>query len=108
MIVAAALIFPLGFFLGMPFPLGILILERHPRGAVAWAWGLNGLFTVMGSLASVLLGMTIGFQATILVALSIYAAAFLAVAGLRQTLVYPARAAALVYATLEYADEVQL
>ena len=49
-------------------------------GAVAWAWGLNGLFTVIGSLGSVLLGLAIGFQATILVAMAIYAAAFIAFA----------------------------
>jgi len=105
--VGAALIFPLGFFLGMPFPLGILIVERHPHGAVAWAWGLNGLFTVIGSLASVLLGMTIGFQATMLVANAIYAAAFLAVAGLRQTVVDPTPTDARAYARLTYAQEVR-
>ena len=105
--VSAALIFPLGFFLGMPFPLGILIVERHPHGAVAWAWGLNGLFTVIGSLASVLLGMAIGFQATILVANAIYAAAFLAVAGLRQTVVDPTPSDAPAFARLNYAEEIR-
>src|SRR5262249_39513376 len=59
MIVASALMAPLGFFLGMPFPLGILVAQRQPAGAVAWAWGLNGLFTVIGSLGSVLLGLAI-------------------------------------------------
>jgi len=107
MSVAAVLIVPLGFFLGMPFPLGILIVERHPRGAVAWAWGLNGLFTVIGSLGSVLLGMTIGFQATLLVATAIYAAAFAAMSRLRHTVVEHApRINAL--AALEYVEEVQL
>ena len=38
--------------------------------------GLDGLFTVIGSLASVILGMTIGFQATLIVAAAIYAVAF--------------------------------
>jgi hypothetical protein len=89
MTVAGALMCPLGFFLGMPFPLGILVAERHPAGAVAWAWGLNGLFTVIGSLASVLLGLAIGFQATILVAMAIYVAAFLAFAGMRQSAARP-------------------
>jgi len=106
MVVGSVLIFPLGFFLGMPFPLGILIVERHPRGAVAWAWGLNGLFTVIGSLASVLLGMAIGFQATILVATAVYAAAFLALARLRQTVVDRSPAEVAAFAALEYAEEV--
>ena len=90
MAVASASMLPLGFFLGMPFPLGILVAERHPDGAVAWAWGLNGLFTVIGSLGSVLLGLAIGFQNTILVAMGIYAAAFVAFAGLRRSIAEPA------------------
>jgi hypothetical protein len=90
--VSAALIAPLGFALGMPFPLGILWAERHSQSAIAWGWGLNGLFTVIGSLASVLLGIAVGFQATILVALGLYGLAFIAFAGLRAA---PAAAPAL-------------
>jgi hypothetical protein len=67
----------------MPFPLGILVAERQSREAVAWGWGLNGLFTVVGSLASVVLGIAVGFQATILVAVALYAVAFAAFAALR-------------------------
>ncbi len=107
MAVAVALILPLGFLLGMPFPLGILIAERQPPGAVAWAWGLNGLFTVVGSLASVLLGMTVGFQATILVALAIYGGAFLTFAGLRQAALEPKAVGTAAFAELQYAEEAQ-
>jgi spermidine synthase len=73
--VAATMIFPLGFFLGMPFPLGILAIERQPRGAIAWAWGMNGLFTVIGGLASMLLSLAVGFNTTVLVALALYCGA---------------------------------
>jgi len=73
--VAAVMIFPLGFFLGMPFPLGILAIERQPRGAIAWAWGMNGLFTVIGGLASVLGGLEFGFNVTIVIALVLYGCA---------------------------------
>lgn len=100
MTVAGLLLFPLGFLLGMPFPLGILVAERHSRAAVAWAWGLNGLFTVIGSLASVLLGLAIGFQATLLVAVLIYAVAFAAFAFLRVALVDTPIAEAPAYANL--------
>jgi spermidine synthase len=50
-VLSGALLFPLGFFLGMPFPLGILAIENHPRGAIAWAWGMNGIFTILVALA---------------------------------------------------------
>jgi spermidine synthase len=73
--ISAAMIFPLGFFLGMPFPLGILAIERQPRGAIAWAWGMNGLFTVIGGLASVLASLELGFNLTLLIALALYGCA---------------------------------
>jgi len=83
--VATLLIFPLGFFLGMPFPLGILAIERQPRGAVAWAWGMNGLFTVIGGLASVLGGLEIGFNFTIVIALALYGCALAVYRKMRDT-----------------------
>lgn len=71
-IVAAALIFPIGFFLGMPFPLGVLALESKPRGSIPWAWGMNGVFTVVGGLLSVILGALVGFTTTLWLALLLY------------------------------------
>jgi hypothetical protein len=53
----------------------------------------------------VVLGMAIGFQATMLVANAIYAAAFLAVAGLRQTVVDQTPRGAPSFAALTYAGE---
>jgi uncharacterized membrane protein YagU involved in acid resistance len=73
---SGAMIFPLGFFLGMPFPLGILAITGHPRGAIAWAWGMNGLFTVAGGFAAILISMGYGFSVAIGVALFLYAVAF--------------------------------
>lgn len=90
-LVACVLIFPLGFFLGMPFPLGILTLENLPRGAVAWAWGMNGLFTVIGALAGVILSITWGFQATLLFASFQYIVASLAFARIRSVSLYKDR-----------------
>lgn len=85
MLASSLVILPLGFFLGMPFPLGILAIEHQPRGAIAWAWGLNGLFTVIGGLASVVLGIAFGFRVTLVIALSLYAIAFLALSQLRSS-----------------------
>jgi spermidine synthase len=83
--VAALMIFPLGFFLGMPFPLGILAIAHQPRGAIAWAWGMNGLFTVIGGLASVLLSLKLGFNLTIVIALALYACALAVFRKMRDT-----------------------
>ncbi len=80
---AIAMIFPLGFFMGMPFPLGILWLERHPRGAIAWAWGVNGLFTVIGGVGAGVLAIHFGFRLTFVAALGIYLLACIVLATMR-------------------------
>lgn len=80
---SALMIFPLGFFLGMPFPLGILAIEHHPRGAIAWAWGMNGLFTVAGGFVSMLLSVAYGFNAAIYIALALYLLAVVVYPGLK-------------------------
>jgi hypothetical protein len=81
---ATVMILPIAFFMGMPFPVGILELRSKPAGAVAWAWSMNGLCTTIGSLASVLLTLEIGFRATLLVALGVYALAGLTLGAIRR------------------------
>lgn len=81
----AGLIGPVGFFMGIPFPLGLATLAGRPRAAVAWAWSMNGLFTTIGGVASALLSLALGFRLTILVAIGLYALAAVAFAWLRHT-----------------------
>lgn len=69
---AVVLIFPLGFFLGMPFALGVAGSHEKGGGAVGWAWAINGLFTVLGSISCILAATYMGFKATLLVAFCIY------------------------------------
>jgi bacteriorhodopsin len=77
------LIGPMAFFMGMPFPLGLLELAGRPRGAVAWAWSMNGVFTTIGGIASALLSLTLGFRLTLLISLGVYGLAAMAFARLR-------------------------
>jgi len=69
---AVGLIAPLGFCLGMPFALGIASSYDKGKGAVGWAWAVNGLFTVLGSVFSILLAIYIGFTATLYLAFALY------------------------------------
>ena len=87
--VAALMIFPLGFFLGMPFPLGILWLEKTAQGAITWAWALNGLFTVVGGFLSVIISFYLGFKMTMTMALLVYLLAFWMFSRLRGVAVNP-------------------
>lgn len=79
-IAATVLIFPLGFFMGMPFPLGIAALDRCYPAGIAWAWGMNGFFTVLGGFLSLVSAFFLGFRITLLIALGIYCVALLAYA----------------------------
>jgi spermidine synthase len=82
-LVTMALLLPVGFFLGMPFPLGVLAIRHHQKGAIAWAWGMNGLFTVIGSLVAIFTSLQLGFNATLLFGLALYAVACLMLLGMR-------------------------
>ncbi|MDY6972699.1 MAG: hypothetical protein SV775_10270 [Thermodesulfobacteriota bacterium] len=58
-------ILPVGLCLGVPFATGLRYLEeRYPR-FIPWAWGINGITSVMGSILAILLAMRIGFKIVI-------------------------------------------
>ncbi|MEE9447741.1 MAG: hypothetical protein V3V09_07250, partial [Arenicellales bacterium] len=77
-LVALAMVLPIAFFLGMAFPLGVLRVSETPyaKQAIAWAWGINGVFTVIGGFLSVILSIFFGFTATLCVAILCYILAF--------------------------------
>jgi hypothetical protein len=53
---------PIGLTLGMFMPLGIACVSReHPR-LVPWAWGVNGIGSVVGTTLAVVLAMSWGFE----------------------------------------------
>lgn len=76
----AAVIFPLGFCMGMPLPLGIGLLTRDAPRMIPWAWGINACFSVIGSLIAVVISMRVGFTLTALSAVIVYGVGFLALA----------------------------
>ncbi|MFH1001214.1 MAG: class I SAM-dependent methyltransferase [Bacteroidota bacterium] len=55
-IIASLIIGITGFFMGIPFPAGIKFLSDKSEPDIAWAWALNGYFSVIGaSLATIIL-----------------------------------------------------
>ena len=71
-IVSIGLIGPLAFFMGMPFPLGITLLKPHSPNLTAWAWGINGCASVVSAILAPCLAISYGFNAVILLAISVY------------------------------------
>jgi len=59
--VAVVLLAPLGFLMGMPFPRGLARTGQGPFPAPPFYWGLNGLFSVVGSIATMLTAVMLGF-----------------------------------------------
>ncbi len=74
-IVSIALVAPLAFFMGMPFPMAITSLARHAPSLIPWAWGVNGCASVISAVLATLLAMHIGFNTVILLALLLYVGA---------------------------------
>lgn len=72
---------PVGLCLGAFMPLGLRAIggvTTRPREYVAWAWAVNGFFSVMASILSTILAMVFGFQTLFLIALTVYAVGALA------------------------------
>ena len=63
---------PIGFCLGFFFPLGLKRLRDDSPVAQSWMWGLNGALGVVGSLASIVISMSIGIRACLLIAAGSY------------------------------------
>lgn len=76
-LVSVALIGPVGFVMGMPFPTGLTLLENVMPASVRWAWAINAASSVMGSAAAMFLAIYLGLRLTLIVGALFYAAAWL-------------------------------
>jgi spermidine synthase len=72
--VAVGLLAPLGFVMGLPFPLGLGRVSDSTPALVPWAWGINGCASVVAAVMASLLAMHIGFTAVLVLALGLYTA----------------------------------
>jgi hypothetical protein len=71
-VVAIALIAPLGLAMGMPFPSGLRKTADGSLAAPPFYWGLNGIMSVIGSVTTVFVALTAGFQAAMLMGSACY------------------------------------
>jgi hypothetical protein len=67
-----ALVFPLGLCLGVYFPYGLDRLKQTASAYAPWAWGLNGVFSVLSPILSVSLSMTWGIEALLISTIPVY------------------------------------
>lgn len=77
--IAVLLVAPLGLLLGVPFSTGLRLVGAEAPQLVPWAWAVNGFFTVIGSVAAMILGMALGFTVVFIIAAACYMAAFVTI-----------------------------
>jgi hypothetical protein len=69
---------PLGFLMGFPFPLGIRMLkEMKMEEYIPWMWGINGIGSVLGSVATIVIAISSGFTGALLIGAGCYLIVFL-------------------------------
>lgn len=76
-LISVALIAPVGFAMGMPFPTGLTLLERAAPSSVRWAWAVNAASSVLGSAGAIFLAIYIGLQMTLVTGGLLYFGALL-------------------------------
>jgi len=77
-VIAVAALFPLGFFMGMAFPLGMQAAHRQSPRFGPWLWGMNGAASVCASVAAVAIALASGISSAFWAGAICYAVALLA------------------------------
>ncbi len=68
MLFTFAMIFPLGFLMGFPFPTGIRLLEQTERRIIPWAWATNAFSSVVNSIAALMIAFLGGYDSVLVLA----------------------------------------
>jgi MFS family permease len=82
-VLSIALIAPLAFVMGMPFPTALARLEEWHAPSVRWAWSLNAASSVMGSVGALACAIYFGLLQTLIIGGLFYLAALAVVARVR-------------------------
>ncbi len=68
LVISAALIVPLGFVMGIPFPTGLRLLDENSSGRdgmCEWAWAMNASASVLGSVLAMVIAIHFGLNVTL-------------------------------------------
>ncbi len=66
------LIAPPAFFMGMPFPIGLKSISTVNDNIVPWAWGINGVFSVISTVLATIIAVELGFVWVMVFAMGAY------------------------------------
>jgi hypothetical protein len=74
---AAAMLLPMGFMMGLPFPLGLRAAASRSE-LVPWLWGVNGAASVLCSVLATVVALGAGITASFWAGVACYVGAFVA------------------------------
>ena len=74
---AVAIAAPLGFFMGMPFPLALSTYRGAASPFIPWAWSVNGALSVVATPLASLLAVSFGYATVFAASLGLYGLAAL-------------------------------
>jgi hypothetical protein len=63
---------PPAFSMGMPFPLGLKMLSFSNDSHIPWAWGINGVFSVVSAVLATIIAVELGFVWVMIFAIGAY------------------------------------
>ena len=63
-LVASGILFPIGLFMGMAFPLGMKIASAKTDSLTPWLWGINGATSVCASVLAVAIALNAGISSS--------------------------------------------
>ena len=70
--ISLGLLFPIGFLMGMPMPTGMRLLKSHTPTFVPWMWAINGGFSVLGAILTVVMSIVYGGSYVMLIGIAVY------------------------------------
>lgn len=74
--VAVLILLPLGFFMGMAFPLGMKAASAKSEQLTPWLWGVNGATSVLASILAFVIAFAYGITASFWTGVAFYVIAF--------------------------------
>ncbi|MBU0679246.1 MAG: hypothetical protein KJ626_14180 [Verrucomicrobia bacterium] len=74
-LVAIAILSPLGLFMGMAFPIGLRLAARGTHDLTPWLWGINGATSVCASVLAVAIALNSSISTTFWVGFCCYVVA---------------------------------
>jgi hypothetical protein len=76
---AILVLFPMGLFMGMAFPMGMKIVSTQANALSPWFWGINGAMSVFASVLAVAISISSGISTTFWTGFGCYVVALSAI-----------------------------